>query len=183
MATIKINVGTYNPANSGGVLGASPPLSYATLGGSPSAKLVDFYAQVNVSTAISGLFLYKGLAATQDDIDGIPYTAVSAIANVHRYSDLLCWFPIPSLPAVDYAARKMTFSFAPAKASFSGTATWFIFGKYYTNTTYFSHCFMSGACGAVSSGADLELETLNLTAGSIYKAMPIVLPLPNTITY
>lgn len=183
MAIIKVNVGSYNPANTRGVLGASPPLYYATLGGSPSAKLNDFYSQVSIGTVISGLFLYKGLAATQDDIDGIPYTATGAIANVYRYADLLCWFPIPSIPAVDTVARTMTFSFSPSKALFSGTATWFIFGKYYTNTTYFAHCLMSGSVGAIGSGSDLELETLNLIAGSIYKAMPIVLPLPNTITY
>ena len=183
MPTMKISKGTYNPANTYGLLGSSVTKKDATVAGVSAKLLQSWYSQLFSTGSVSGLFIYQGAPATQAALDGISYsTAVSAVTGVLRYSDLLCYFPINSAPVATYLARQMLLSFSLTVARLSGTATWFILGKYY-NATYPVNAFLSGSLGAVGSGADMELDVLNFTAGVTYKRTPIVFPLPNNLVY
>lgn len=183
MATIKVANMSYN--TNYGVLGNSLGIVDSTVGGARTSLLYTFYNQLYTSgAAISGLFIYQGVPATQADIDGIGNTtAVTAVTGVHRYADLLCYLPVSAAPVQDYLNRRLPINFTPAVAIQSGTATWFILGKYYYSGTYAVHALLSGSLGAPGSGADLELDVLNLTAGTTYKRSTIVLPLVNNITY
>lgn len=181
MGVIKVSNGSYNSPY--GVLGSGVSKVDTTVGGAPSTLLYTFYSQLYSTGSISGLFLYKGSQATQADLDSIGNTTVvSSVSAVHRYTDLLCFMPVSAAPVQDYLNRRLPINFTPGVALQSGTATWFIVGKYY-NATYTVNALLSGTVGAVGSGADLELDVLNLTAGSTYKRSTIVLPLVNNITY
>ena len=127
---------------------------------------------------IAGLFLYKGTLATQSELDGISLTTlVGNTSKGLRPTDLLCYFPTTGTPT--WSGYDMKTLLSPAKALGTGTATWFMFGSYYGNSSYPVCGLISGTVGAVGSGSDLEIDTLNYTAGILYKLSSYTLTFPN----
>lgn len=180
MAVFKIGKDSYNPASSYSLTGGNGN-RFSTVGGVPSGILY----WLGFTPTIGGLFLYSGTPATQADIDGISNnTEINSITAALRYSDMLCWFPWAPRSYYDtvYSSRYFRFTLRPAKALLSGVATWFIFGGYYSSASSAS-IFVSGSVGAIGSGADLELDVLNFTAGNVYKRDSYQLTMPNNVTY
>lgn len=165
----------YGSSNSSTVLDA-------TLCGIAPMHLYAMWYYINPALlgGINGLFLYKGTPAVQSEIDSLDSTTttVSATSGVLRASDLLCY-----LPTKTFSTNKnvMTLSFSPAVALASGSATWFILGRYYSS--YANTCFLSsGTVGLAGSGADLELLTTTITAGVIYKQPACNIVIPNSLS-
>lgn len=113
---------------------------------------------------------------TQAELDVVEYssTSVTALTGSFRYSDLLAYLPAKTYTAVK---NSLQVSFTPSSAIASGTASWFMFGAQYYNTSYYA-LLQSGTVGLIGSGADLEIADTNILSGTVYKqpAMNIVFP-------
>ena len=159
----------------------------ATVGGSANSITAGTLMSRGVSNdrptyGFPGLYLFKGTPYTQSDLDTLnaSTTAISALTSIPRYSDLLVQLPIPT-----YSTSKNVWSlkFTPTAAIASGAATWFLLGRHYNaGSPAIPAVFMSGTVGAIGSGADLEIYTTNIVAGTVYKQPAFNITFPNSLS-
>lgn len=174
MAVLKFGSAQYSSTYFGGS-GATPRENFA---GITPYSLYNFTTQMVTSGVFRGLFLYKGVQATQAELDAVPTsTLISAWTGILRYSDVLAYMPVGSCA---WSGYNLVSKLLPVKAINSGLATWFAFGYYYSSTgNSVGTALVCGSVGAVGSGADLELETTNYTSGILYKLNNFSLAFPN----
>lgn len=177
MSTMKTGTYSYNPSNTYSFTNSGTTL-IENFAGITCYTLPQFSTQMTTSGVFRGLFLYKGAQATQVDLDGISTTVVvSSWAGIHRYSDCLLYLPVS---AISWSGYNQVANLIANTALLTGTATWFMYGYYYSSTGgSFGTSLVSGSVGAVGSGSDLELDTLNYTSGLLYKMPNIAIPFPN----
>lgn len=177
MATMKTGTYAYNPA-----VNYSLTNTYSTVAESFAGitvySLAQFCQQVATTGVFRGLFLYRGTPATQADLDGISTTsAITSYSAVHRYSDCLLIMPAS---AVSWSGYNHVASLYANTALLSGTATWFMYGHYYSSgQSSYGTSLISGSVGLTGSGSDLELDTTTFTSGILYKMPNISIPFPN----
>ena len=177
MATMKTGTFSYNPANTYSFTNANTTAA-ENFAGITVYSLAQFAAQMTTSGVYRGLFLYKGVQATQSDLDGISTTAaISAWSGVHRYSDLLLVLPVS---AIAYSGYNQVASLIANPAWASGTATWFMLGSQKSSAYY--ALLQAGTVGAIGSGADLEISDTNIVLGTTYKQPALNIVFPNSMS-
>lgn len=177
MATLKTGTVMYNPSNAYSFTNSSSGVA-ENFAGITCYSMYKFAEQMTTSGVYRGLFLYRGTPATQADLDGISTTTpLSAWSGVHRYSDLLLVLPVS---AIAYSGYNQVASLIANPAWASGTATWFMYGYYYSSgQNSYGTSLISGSVGLTGSGSDLELDTTTFTSGVLYKMPNISIPFPN----
>lgn len=66
-------------------------------------------------------------------------------------------------------------------ASVTGTATWFFIGRVYSGPVVVQGIY--GSVGAVGSGADLEIPSTSIVAGTQYRVSSLIITFPSSYSY
>lgn len=131
------------------------------------------------ATTVKGLFVYKGAMPTQTELDSYIVAAGNNVVDggVLRASDLLAKF---NIQATSVAQGSILNTFAPALATGTGQASWFVFGVYASNSyTSRPSYLVIGSITAAGGGGDIEMLSLNFVAGTAYRLPPYELKLPS----
>lgn len=140
---------------------------------------LDIIRMYNSSIPVRGLMLFKGTPPTQAEMDAVDATVYSTLAGSFRYADMLIQFAPTVAP--NFVNDQAIFSFAPATPIQSGTATWFIFGVFNNSGATDNHVYIMGTVG--TSGADLNLLTTTITAGTLYRFPQFAFQVPKKFTF
>lgn len=112
----------------------------------------------------TGLHLFKGALPTQAQVDTIT-TSVIALTSLFRYSDLLVSF-ISSGWDLATSGSQLRIPLNSGVARASGTASWFMLYTSYGSKPAYA---MIGSVDLVGSESAIQLATVDIVAGRLYK--------------
>ncbi len=104
----------------------------------------------------------------------------SGFANSSSYaSDVLITYTNAEITTVSTSNPTTTFTISKG-ASLSGTATWFWAASIYNGALF--NQFI-GTVGVTGSGADLEINDVNVVSGNGYRVLNLKIQIPTSWTY
>lgn len=138
-----------------------------------------------LDTTGSGIAFFKGIPPTQSEFkNGFPVGA-PASGITYRSTDKLLHLRINTSKFRNITNGVVCVGVNGGNATASGTATWFVvqIDTGYVDTTYSDYVgpvyALMGTVGTIGSGADLELTTNEIIAGSLYRLGEINIPFQN----
>lgn len=142
-------------------------------GVTPSSSLYNLVNGIMSTVAREGMFIYRGTPPMQTELDSFEASTSQVLlsaptSNMLRSADLLS---VLRPKSAVFSKNSAVISFPPTPALLTGTASWFLLGLTWYSADYPS-VYIAGTIGSIGSGADLEVYTQSLVAGSYYK-LPI----------